>query len=66
MESLNLTFYAGAAAAVAQLVKRPGLRSQKRDAAELTSILGHGMWVLKNPSRAICEANIEVSARFGK
>ena len=54
-----------AAAAVAQSVKRPGLRSLKRGATELTRN-SHGKGGTKNASRAIFEANIEVSGQFGK
>ena len=53
---------------VAQSVKRPGIRRLKRGATELTLSLipGRGMGGRKNPSRAIYEASLEVSARFGK
>ena len=46
----------------------PGLRSLKRSATELTRVRfpDAAYEAEKNPSRAIYEANMEVSAKFGK
>ena len=58
--------YFFAAAAVAQPVDHPSKVAVWFNSTDVGSIPDCGIGVRKKPSRAIYEANLEVSARFGK